>query len=71
MSASSMSRATGALVGAGKSRLSCITATGIRTDNRLENLKGLTTACHLRIHDRLRGQPNAQRWRELVRELRR
>ena len=42
---------------------------GDRTDNRLENLKGLTTACHIRTHDRLRGQPKAQRWRELVREL--
>ena len=44
---------------------------GDRTDNRLENLKGLTTACHIRTHDRLRGQPKAQRWRDLVRELRR
>ena len=24
---------------------------GDRTDNRIENLKGLTTTCHLRIHD--------------------
>ena len=42
---------------------------GARDDNRIENLEGLTTACHLRIHDRLRGQPKAQRWRDLVREL--
>ena len=42
---------------------------GIRDDNRIENLSGLTTACHLRIHDRLRGQPQAQAWRRLVRDL--
>ena len=39
---------------------------GDRTDNRIENLKGLTTACHIRTHDRLRGQPQAQAWRRLV-----
>ena len=44
---------------------------GDRTDNRIENLSGLTTECHLRISDRLKGQPQAQRWRELVKELRR
>ena len=42
---------------------------GDRTDNRVENLSGLTTACHIRIHDRLKGQPQAQRWRELVKDL--
>ena len=42
---------------------------GDRTDNRIENLAGLTTACHIRIHDRLRGQPLAKKWRRLVRDL--
>ena len=44
---------------------------GDRTDNRTENLSGLSTACHIRTHDRLRGQPKAQRWCDMVRELRR
>ena len=42
---------------------------GRRDDNRDENLEGLTTACHLRRHDRLRDQPKAKAWRRLVRDL--
>ena len=45
---------------------------GDRTDNRIENLYGCNDRLPPRvIHDRLRGQPKAQRWRNLVRELRR
>ena len=43
---------------------------GDRSDNRVENLRPLAKACHVREHDRLKGQPLAQRWRDLVRELR-
>ena len=40
-----------------------------RSNDDLANLKALCTSCHIAAHDRLRGQPLAQRWRRLVREL--
>ena len=41
-----------------------------RGNNHASNLECLCTACHLKEHDRLKGQPLAQRWRKLVRALR-
>ena len=42
---------------------------GDRTNDDLANLKALCTPCHIAAHDRLQGQPQAQAWRRLVREL--
>ena len=39
-----------------------------RDDNRLGSLLTLCPPCHIRRHDRLTGQPLAQKWRRMVRE---
>lgn len=41
---------------------------GDRADNREANLLPLAKVCHLKEHDPLDGQPEAQRWRDLIRE---
>ena len=41
---------------------------GDRRDNRERNLLPLAKCCHLRLHDPLTGQPDAQAWRDLIRE---
>lgn len=41
-----------------------------RTNNDPANLEALCRGCHLAEHDRLKGQPLAQAWRRMVRELR-
>lgn len=42
---------------------------GDRSNNDPANLLPLAKTCHVAEHDRLKGQPLARRWRELVREL--
>ena len=49
--------------------LECHHVDGDRENNDPANLEVLCPPCHLAEHDRLKGQPLAQRWREMVREL--
>ena len=42
---------------------------GDRSNDSFSNLRTLCVSDHIAAHDRLRGQPQAQAWRRLVREL--
>lgn len=54
----------------GSLAMECHHRDGDRGHNGPANLEALCKACHRAEHDRLRGQPKAQAWRRMVRELR-